>query len=306
MPTKRVFQVLRSIDSEEEPLGEGSLAAPWKKKARKNGEHTGLKSEGTISVTQIHQAIPKPLNETNESPPKDARNTEHLVFPDAHSFHYVHDEDNDEDADQHRRTYESLGRSILSQAELLKRHEKLNREHVELYNCIEVQMGELSHLRDDYRREMQKTGELLKDMEKNRDNWRQIASDQVERINKLEEDIEPKSKKLSDAEDLGRKEDEILAMLTNTINLDIEGSKVWKDKRRELFTMQYPYVQKIADSYRLSVDASIKVSPDVPHPAIDDDARPSVKNNDDGSAKLASPKVHLNGTSATAPPKITT
>ncbi|GKD57958.1 hypothetical protein Tco_1291345 [Tanacetum coccineum] len=76
---------------------------------------------------------------------------EHLVFSD----------DIDEDADQHRfmseRTYQSLGWSIRSQSELLKRHEQLNRDHVELYNRSEVQMGELSRLRYAYQREMQKT-----------------------------------------------------------------------------------------------------------------------------------------------------
>nr|GEU32719.1 hypothetical protein [Tanacetum cinerariifolium] len=65
---------------------------------------------------------------------------------------------------------------------------------------------------------------------------------------------------------LGRKEEEIAAMLSETINLDIEGSKTWKEKHRELFTKQYTYVQKIVDSYRLPVDALLKVSPDVPPP----------------------------------------
>nr|GFB46258.1 hypothetical protein [Tanacetum cinerariifolium] len=183
---------------------------------------------------------------------------------------------------------------------------RVDREHVELYNRSEVQMGELSRWRDDYRREMQKTRNCRKT----------LLCCRVERIKKLEEDIEPKSKQLSDAEErvrilerertelvrdlaqsemarglsLGRKEDEIVAMLTNTSNLDIEGLKVWKDKHHELFTMQYPYVQKIDDSYRLPVDAPMKVSPNVPPPAIDDDAGPFVKNNDDGSAKPASLK----------------
>ncbi|GJW47533.1 hypothetical protein Tco_0079179 [Tanacetum coccineum] len=147
----------------------------------------------------------------------------------------------------------------------------------------------------------------LKDMEKERDDWRQTTSDQVERIKKLEEVIEPKSNQLSDTEgwiqvlknektvlvaelaqaeidrqkivrefvlavvnklhssveyrrslafpiglcftaswlgglSQGRKEEEIAAMLFETSNLDIEGSKTWKDKHRELFTKQYPYI----------------------------------------------------------------
>ncbi|GKC38554.1 hypothetical protein Tco_1050938 [Tanacetum coccineum] len=39
----------------------------------------------------------------------------------------------------------------------------------------------------------------LKDMEKERDDWRQTASNQVECIKKLEEDIVPRSKQFSDA-----------------------------------------------------------------------------------------------------------
>ncbi|GJU03727.1 hypothetical protein Tco_1114065 [Tanacetum coccineum] len=113
----------------------------------------------------------------------------------------VHDEDNDEDADQYRfvpdwglrddlrifsyrackelishlatpvedkilsslsnyvvirRTYQSLGQSILSQAELLKRHELLNHDHVDLFKRSEFQVVELDRLRSDYQREMQK------------------------------------------------------------------------------------------------------------------------------------------------------
>ncbi|GJU59306.1 hypothetical protein Tco_1237072 [Tanacetum coccineum] len=47
---------------------------------------------------------------------------------------------------------------------------------------------------------------------------------------------------------LGEKQEEIAAMLSETSDLDIEGSKVWKDRHHELFTKQYPYVQKVVDS----------------------------------------------------------
>ncbi|GJS70106.1 hypothetical protein Tco_0702947 [Tanacetum coccineum] len=159
----------------------------------------------------------------------------------AHSFHSVHDEDNDEDTDEHwfvpewglhndlqifsfraykemishlatpaedkilsnltnyklvRHTYQSLGRSILSQAELLKRHERLNHDNLELLNRYETQLEELNCLRNDYQRKMQKNEGLskklvllenahlqcsdketelndkLKHMEQERDKWR--------------------------------------------------------------------------------------------------------------------------------------
>ncbi|GJY18770.1 hypothetical protein Tco_0390261 [Tanacetum coccineum] len=62
----------------------------------------------------------------------------------------------------------------------------------------------------------------------------------------------------------GKTQDQIAAMLFGTLDLDIEGYKTWKDKHRELFTKQYPFIQKVDDSYRLSMDTLMKVSPNVP------------------------------------------
>ncbi|GJX76179.1 hypothetical protein Tco_0322990 [Tanacetum coccineum] len=44
---------------------------------------------------------------------------------------------------------------------------------------------------------------------------------------------------------LGRTEEEIAKILPNTSNLDIEGSKTWREKHKEVFTLKYPYVQKV-------------------------------------------------------------
>ncbi|GKC53165.1 hypothetical protein Tco_1075910 [Tanacetum coccineum] len=63
---------------------------------------------------------------------------------------------------------------------------------------------------------------------------------------------------------LGRSEDEISQILSEYKDLDIEGSRSWEAKHRELFTKSYPYVQKVADSYDLPMDELLKVSPDVP------------------------------------------
>ncbi|GKC95268.1 hypothetical protein Tco_1160710 [Tanacetum coccineum] len=62
----------------------------------------------------------------------------------------------------------------------------------------------------------------------------------------------------------GKTQDQIAAMLSGTRDLDIEGYKTWKDKHRELFNKQYPFIQKVNDSYRLSMDTLMKVSPNVP------------------------------------------
>ncbi|GJS10881.1 RNA polymerase beta'' subunit [Tanacetum coccineum] len=58
------------------------------------------------------------------------------------------------------------------------------------------------------------------------------------------------------------------------------GSRKWKDKHCELFTMQFPYVRKIADSYRLPVEALMKLYPDVPPVDANAEAGPFTENND--------------------------
>ncbi|GJY64997.1 hypothetical protein Tco_0466457 [Tanacetum coccineum] len=53
-------------------------------------------------------------------------------------------------------------------------------------------------------------------------------------------------------------------ILSGSEDLDIEGSKSWEAKHRELFTKSYPCVQKVSDSYDLPMDELLKVSRDVP------------------------------------------
>ncbi|GJW79133.1 hypothetical protein Tco_0140815 [Tanacetum coccineum] len=165
-----------------------------------------------------------------------------------------------------------------------------------------------------------------------RDEWKEIASDQVEKIQSLEKDLEPRTQQLVDAKErvgvlegekialsaelaqaeadckklvrefiptvikklhtsveyrkslaalvqlcftdgwlgglsLGRTEGKIVQFLSETEYLDVEGSKSWEAKHRELFTMSYPYVQKIADSCDLPMSELLQVSPDIPPPS---------------------------------------
>nr|GEV59328.1 hypothetical protein [Tanacetum cinerariifolium] len=65
---------------------------------------------------------------------------------------------------------------------------------------------------------------------------------------------------------LGKTEYEIARFLSETKDLDIEGSKLREMKHRELFTMSYPYVEKIVASCDLPMSELLKVSPDVPLP----------------------------------------
>nr|GEV52974.1 hypothetical protein [Tanacetum cinerariifolium] len=80
-------------------------------------------------------------------------------------------------------------------------------------------------------------------------------------------------------------EREKLALSAQTQHLDIEGSKPWEAKHRELFTTSYPYIQKVSDSYNFSMSELLAVCPDVPPPlvterttsgvAVEDDAQQS-------------------------------
>ncbi|GJU00280.1 hypothetical protein Tco_1110618 [Tanacetum coccineum] len=102
--------------------GEGVSVAPRKKRVRRNQEPTGSGSEGAISATPLHQASPKPVDETATSIPKDSvknvEKEENVVFSDAHSFHSAYYEDDQEDVVIHRRAYQSLGQCVLSQDRL--------------------------------------------------------------------------------------------------------------------------------------------------------------------------------------------
>ncbi|GJW44002.1 hypothetical protein Tco_0072801 [Tanacetum coccineum] len=90
---------------------------------------------------------------------------------------------------------------------------------------------------------------------------------------------------------LGKTEGQIVVVLSETSNLNIEGSKAWKDKHRELFTMQYPFIKKMADSYRLPLDSLQQNSPDVP-PA-NTETGPSLEANDGGTATQAPPDIQI-------------
>ncbi|GJZ95846.1 hypothetical protein Tco_0668180 [Tanacetum coccineum] len=155
--------------------------------------------------------------------------------------------------------------------------------------------------------------DMVKNLERERDEWRETASGQVEKIQGLEEKVGVlEREKLvfsdkvvqADADrkklvrefilvkrlhmsveyrqslaapvsscftagwlgglSLGRTEEQITQILSESKDLDIEGSKTWEDQHPELFTKSYPYIQKIADSYNLLMSELLKVTPDVP------------------------------------------
>ncbi|GJX43819.1 hypothetical protein Tco_0260495 [Tanacetum coccineum] len=204
-----------------------------------------------------------------------------------------------------RRAYESLGRCVLSQGELLKPNADLSKEFSLLSSahssCVDKERVLLDR---------------LKKVETKRDDWRRTASEQVERIKGLEVSSEAQGKLLETAEErvrflegenvklaagmakeemsiaapvslcftagwlgglsLGRTPDQIEELIAQSDNLDVEGSKTWKAKHRELFTKSYPFIQKVFDSYRLPFESLMKLIPDASSSApVDETATPA-------------------------------
>ncbi|GJU14897.1 hypothetical protein Tco_1142863, partial [Tanacetum coccineum] len=116
------------------------------------------------------------------------------------------------------RAYQTLGQSVVAQGELLKRHEQLNHDYVELWNRNDAHVLELDCLRSSVRRLEQDNEGLvnklalhesahsrcesrekelmdgLKDLERERDEWRTTVSNQVKHIRNMEKDLEPEEK----------------------------------------------------------------------------------------------------------------
>nr|GEV65067.1 hypothetical protein [Tanacetum cinerariifolium] len=140
---------------------------------------------------------------------------------------------------------------------------ELNHDYVDLQNCNDAHFLELDHLRSSVRRSEQENeglnnklsliesahsgcgswekelADVMKDLERERDEWRVTASNQVEQIRALEKDLEPKTYQLETAEEriqvlegisLGMYEEEIAGLLAETKDLDIKGSKSWETK----------------------------------------------------------------------------
>nr|GEU74074.1 hypothetical protein [Tanacetum cinerariifolium] len=225
------------------------------------------------------------------------------------------------------RAYQTLGQSVVAQGELLKWYKQLNHNYVDLQNRNDAQLEELDHLSFDLRRMSQENEGLnqrhtlldsahsvclprekelldrVKDLEWERDEWRNTTSDQVEKIQSLEKDLKPRTQQLVVAEEkvevlegekldlvgkVARAEadhkklvheflpamvkrlqisvatkDQIAQLLSETQDLDIEGLKSWQAKHQEIFIMSYPYVQKVANSCDLPMNELLSVYPDV-------------------------------------------
>nr|GEV69977.1 hypothetical protein [Tanacetum cinerariifolium] len=159
----------------------------------------------------------------------------------------------------------------------------------------------------------------LKDLERERDEWRATASNQVEKIRGLEKDLERKTHRLEAVEEKIRvSKSEKLALSAELTRVEADHQKLVREfipsvvkrlhtsveyrqslaaseeKHRELFIKQYPYVQKVTDSYLLPMADLLQVSLDVltPH-SMTETGAPSVEGTDDAAPK-SSPPVQEN------------
>nr|GEV23320.1 hypothetical protein [Tanacetum cinerariifolium] len=304
--------------------GEGGSVTPQKKRVRKNQEPAGSGSEGTLSATTLHQAWEYSLAHSSITIILPSAHAGHGDAQDNVMF----SDDTDEDAVNHGsyQTRDFAMISVFARSEPVKSWFltwlllpkrifgvvcRMLKWSAVLTNC-DAHLGELDRLRPYLQRQMQFNDGLskkfvlldnaystcseremeltdrLKDMEKEMDDWRRTA---LEQIQVLESEKSVLVAELAQAEmDHHKLIYEFISTVVKRLhmsveyqissvapNLDIKGSKTWEDKHRDLFTMQYRYVQKVVDSYRLPLDALMKVSPDVPPPTANDVIGPSIE-----------------------------
>nr|GEV66284.1 hypothetical protein [Tanacetum cinerariifolium] len=311
--------------------GEEDSVAPCKKRVWKNQEVSNSGSKGTISITPLHQASPKHVEEGITSAPKTTAgtatgginpavldkevidigentrpptppvitvtqpslyirtnsSTDGITFSDGGSSaeHQFVLEWGLRD-DMRVSSVRACKEMIIHLATLAKDEFLGGLSNMDLvrraYQCLGKNAEERWIDQTDFLLETvhsscsdreRKLMDQLKEVEKERDDWRLTASGQVEKIKALEGEIEPNSKLLIDAEEkvhrlekethileyqksiailvgpcytagwlgglsLGKTEHQIVQVLLETKNLNVEGFETWKDKHRELFTKQ--------------------------------------------------------------------
>nr|GEU37366.1 hypothetical protein [Tanacetum cinerariifolium] len=305
---------------------------------------------GTISVAPINHSIPKPLNETDGYKGKKVETS--IVNLSNHTRdptpplvdktledQFIQENDQTRNADLLdenevlrsltnyevvRRTYQSFRRSILSQAELLRRFEQLNRDHLDLYNRSEVHTNELNRLRSDFQMERwsnngsskklvllesthaqssdkeRELSDRQKDMERESDELRKLL---LTRMRVLEEGKARLVGQLAQSE--RARQGVIRDFISTVVGRLLTSVEYWKSLAIPIglsFTAGWlgglslgqkeDEIVKISDSHHLSLEDLIKVSPGTPPTTTYDQAGSSVKNGVSGLAKLDSLNAH--------------
>ncbi|GJW13785.1 hypothetical protein Tco_0017918 [Tanacetum coccineum] len=156
--------------------------------------------------------------------------------------------------------------SSFSLGELLKRHEQLNHNYVDMCNRSDAHLVELDRLRTSLQREMKANDGLTK---------RFALLDSVHSL------CSDRERELVDRELEGKK----AALEAGLARVEVDRQKLV----REFIPAVYPYIQKVADSYHLSMDDLMKVSPDAPPPPSVNEAGTSTADGTDGAAQRSPP-----------------
>nr|GEU41961.1 hypothetical protein [Tanacetum cinerariifolium] len=243
-----------------------SSTVPKNKRARKNTKPVRSESKGTNSPALLKQSIPRPLGEATRSKEKEIKTP---IIDLTCLFHSIHDEDDDEDANNHRFVPEWCLRDDL---------------RISSYrSCKELILHLVTLAEDTIFRSLT--------------NYK-TAFDRVERINNLEDDLKTKSMQLTDAENrvqVLEKEKEGLVIPKELVRANwlsytagwLGGLGLGRTKEE----IVYPYVEKIFDSYRLPLGDLMKVFSDVPSTIVDDQVGPSAKDGDGEPTKPNSQNV---------------
>ncbi|GKD97086.1 hypothetical protein Tco_1380983 [Tanacetum coccineum] len=259
-------------------------------KKRTEGRYGSTKKYAEIPVVDLSDPTKDkspPLNEMVQNGPSighENNQPDHENPSGANSFHSASGHHSDDDA--------AIGCfvpncSTLAQAEPLKRFEQVNHGYLDLVNLHEgchALADRLSDFGNAYERQIQ----LYEGLSKKFQLLRMLIL-----IKKLESDLGPKSLRLQEAEErirhLEKEKKVLIAHLAksdmarhNVVNklipkvvskllssveynksLPVPGSKAWRTKYDELFTMKYPYVRKVADSHTLPFEELMKITPEV-------------------------------------------
>ncbi|PWA90378.1 hypothetical protein CTI12_AA101580 [Artemisia annua] len=63
-----------------------------------------------------------------------------------------------------------------------------------------------------------------------------------------------------------RKQEDVDRIISSTKKINLDAPKLWKAEYNNLFSAEYPYIQKIADAYRLAPADLMNIFPDGPSP----------------------------------------
>ncbi|GJS27244.1 gypsy type transposase [Tanacetum coccineum] len=233
--------------------GEGSRK---RRKVPKNDESIRSGSEATLSATPLHQAGPEvgkkhvaaaapeiakdtpraekvivdlsgntrvsipPVEVNQPSPPREHDDTHDPHNLDVHSQSSHHG--NEDEPVANSRAY---GQSVVAQGELLKRHEQLNRNYVDLRNRNDAQLEELDRLRPGLRRTTQENDDLNQML-----TLLDSAHSELEKILSLEKDLEPRTQQLVAAEEkVGVLEGEKVDLLGKVAQAEADRKKLVRE-----------------------------------------------------------------------------